>query len=103
MPDTPVIVTDEQTLRETIREAVDDRLAERLADALEEARKPEWGSKEYVKDKFGYSDRQLQYLRNKGRIEYSKRGRKIMYNIPALERYLEKGRVRPSSGPLAED
>lgn len=103
MPDTPVIVTDEQTLREAIEEAVDARLQERLPEALEEATRQEWAGKEYVKDRFGWTDRQLQYLRDEGRIEYSKRGRRIMYHVPSLEEYLEKGRVRPKSGPLAEE
>lgn len=103
MSDTPIIVTDEQTLRSTIEEVLDARLQERLPEALEEANRQEWGDKEYVKDRFGYSDRQLQYLRDHDRVEYSKRGRKILYHIPSLEEYLEKGRVRPSSGPLAED
>jgi len=103
MPDTPVIVTDEQTLRETVQEAVDARLEARLPEALEEAQRQEWAGKEYVKERFGWTDRQLQYLRNEGRIDYSKRGRRILYHVPSLEEYLEKGRVRPSSGPLAEE
>lgn len=103
MPETPIIVTDEQTLRETIQQAVDERLQARLAEALEEAQRREWADKSYVRDRFGWSDRQLQYLRDEGRIEYSKRGRRIYYHVPSLEEYLEKGRVRPSSGPLAED
>jgi hypothetical protein len=103
MPDTPVIVTDEQTLREAVQEAVDERLQARLGEVLEEAQKPEWADKEYVRERFGWTDRQLQYLRNEGRIDYSKRGRRILYHVPSLEEYLEKGRVRPSSGPLAEE
>lgn len=103
MSDTPIYITDAETLRETVQEAVDERLREALPEALEEAQRREWGDKEYVKDRFGYTDRQLQYLRYNHRIEYSKRGRQILYHIPSLEQYLEKGRVRPSSGPLAED
>lgn len=103
MPDTPVIVTDRATLEDVIESAVDERLSERLPEALEEAQKPEWAQKEYVKNRFGWTDRQLQYLRDNNRIEYSKRGRRILYHVPSLEEYLDKGRVRPSSGPLAED
>lgn len=103
MPETTIITADSDTLRTLIEEAVDSRLRERLPEALKEAQRPEWADAEYVKRRYGYTRRQLTYLRSEGRIEYSKRGRTIRYHIPSLERYLEEGRVRPQSGPLTDD
>lgn len=103
MSETATIVTDEDTLQRVVKDAVEDRLRTVLPQAFEDFTRQEWGDKDYVEEKYGWTARQLTYLRREGRIDYSKRGQRIMYHIPSLDEYLQKGRVRPSSGPLAED
>lgn len=78
------------------------RIRNQIPAAIKEAREPEWASKDYVNQRFGYTDRQLTYLRNRERIRYSKRGRTILYHIPSLKEYIEEGTVQPRRGPLAE-
>ena len=99
---TSIIVTDPDTLRQAVSEAVEQVLLSKVPNAIREAKKPEWARKEYVKERFGWTDRQLTYLRNQGRVEYTQHGRRILYHVPSLERYIEKGRVKPRNGPLAE-
>ena len=100
--DTPLIVTDANTLRKAVGAAVEDLLLNKVPDAIREAQKPKWAGKDYVKNHFGWTDRQLTYLRNKGRIEYTQHGRRILYHVPSLEKYIEEGRVKPRSGPIAK-
>lgn len=98
-----VIVKDREEVENIVAGVVRRVVEEHIPEAIQKANEPEWAQKEYVKERFGYSDRQLAYLRTRKRIRYSKRGRTIHYHIPSLKEYLEEGTVQPRNGPLAED
>lgn len=78
-------------------------MRERFPEAIRKAQEPEWGGKEYVKERFRWTDRQLTYLRSQKRIRYSQHGRRILYHIPSLKEYIAEGTVQPRNGPLAEE
>ena len=94
---TPVIVTDPDTLHQALSEAVEQVLLDKVPDAIREANQPEWLSRESVCKRYDLTPRQLTYMRNKGRVEYTQHGRRILYNRASLETWIDEGRVYPSS------
>lgn len=98
-----VVVTEKDELVETIRGIVEEVMLDKIPHAMRLADEPEWAGKEYVMDRWGWSARQLTYLRSKNRVEYAQHGRRILYHIPSIKEYIEQGRVKPSNGPLAEE
>lgn len=97
MPHT--IVTDTETLHEILEDAVEGVITTRLGDALREAQKPEWMRPEQVEQRFGLTKRQLTYMRNNGNVEYTQRGRRILYRVESIEAWIEAGRVTPKNPP----
>ena len=96
MPE-PIIVTDRQTLESTVENVVQRVMLQRVPDAIREANQPEWLSRESVCKRYDLTPRQLTYMRNKGRVEYTQHGRRILYNRASLETWIDEGRVYPSS------
>lgn len=88
-----VIATDRDTLHSTIADVVREAMLDHVPKALEEAQKPEWLHRDAVKERYGLTDRQLQYLRNNNRITYSQHGRRIWYQTESVESYFAEGRV----------
>jgi hypothetical protein len=68
-----------------------------VPDAIQEAQKAEWLHRDEVKNRFGLTDRQLQYLRDENKVTYSQHGRRIWYLRESVEEYFEEGRVDASS------
>ncbi|MES3629942.1 MAG: helix-turn-helix domain-containing protein [Longimonas sp.] len=97
MPHT--IVTDTETIEQIIQDAVEGVLMTRVPDALREAQKPEWMRPEQVEQRFGLTKRQLTYMRNNGNVEYTQRGRRILYKVESIEAWIEAGRVTPKNPP----
>jgi len=95
----PVIVTDRQTLEETVAEVVQRVVLERVPDAIREANQPEWLSRESVCERYDLTPRQLTYMRNNGRVEYTQHGRRILYNRESLDQWIDEGRVQARAGP----
>jgi hypothetical protein len=94
MPDTEgIIVADEDTLREALTDTIRESMLEYVPDAIKEAQKAKWLHRDDVKQRYGLTDRQLQYLRDKNKITYSQRGRRIWYLRESVEKYFEEGRV----------
>jgi hypothetical protein len=98
----PVIVTDRETLESTVADVVRRIMLGTVPDVLREAEKPEWMSRDQVCKTYGLTPRQLTYMRNNGRIEYTQHGRRILYNRESLEKWVDEGRVRARSGSAAE-
>jgi len=93
MSDSPIVVADSDTLRDTVADVVRDVMVDAVPDAIREAQKAKWLHRDEVKDRYGVTDRQLQYLRNNDEITYTQRGRRIWYLRESVENYFEKGRV----------
>jgi hypothetical protein len=94
MPDAEdIIVADEETLREALTDAIRESMIEHVPDAIKEAQKAKWLHRDDVKQRYGLTDRQLQYLRDENKITYSQRGRRIWYLRESVEAYFEEGRV----------
>jgi len=68
-------------------------MTEAVPDAMEEAQKADWLHRDEVKDRYGLTDRQLQYLRDERKVTYSQHGRRIWYQRESVESYFEEGRV----------
>ena len=97
-----VFVTDRKTLESTFHDVVQRVMLERVPDAIRKANQPEWLSRETVCERYDLTPRQLTYMRNKGRIQYTQHGRRILYSRESLETWIEEGRVKARSGPAAE-
>ncbi|WP_251953996.1 hypothetical protein [Salinibacter ruber] len=94
MPNTEgIIVADEKTLRDTLVDVIRKSMLEHVPDAIEEAQKSKWLHRDDVKQRYGLTDRQLQYLRDKNKVTYTQRGRRIWYLRKSVEEYFEEGRV----------
>lgn len=89
----PTIVTSEGNLKQLVRDVVRRQILKNAPDALREAMKAKWLHRDEVKEKYGLTDRQLQYLRDENKITYSQRGRRIWYLRESVEEYFEEGRV----------
>lgn len=90
---TNVALVDMETLKLTVADAVEQKIEERAPDVLREAMKPKWVHRDQAKDKYGLSNRQLQYLRDQNKVTYSQHGRRIWYLRESLEEYFQEGRV----------
>jgi hypothetical protein len=93
MSDSPIVVAESDTLRDTVADVVRDVMVDAVPDAIQEAQKSKWIHRDDVKDRYGLTDRQLQYLRDENKITYTQRGRRIWYLRESVEQYFEEGRV----------
>lgn len=96
MSDSKIVITDRDNLEELIRDVVRREMLRSAPDALREAMKAKWLHRDDVKDRYGVTDRQLQYLRDNEKVTYSQRGRRIWYLRKSVEDYFEGGRVEAS-------
>lgn len=88
-----IIVADGDILRDALTDAIRESMLEHVPDAIKEAQKAKWLHRDDVKQRYGLTDRQLQYLRDENKITYSQRGRRIWYLRESVEDYFEEGRV----------
>jgi hypothetical protein len=91
-----IIVADPTTLRESLADLIRNVMIEHVPAAIAEATKPNWFHRDAVKERYGLTDRQLQYLRDNEKVTYSQRGRRIWYLRQSVEDYFEGGRVEAS-------
>lgn len=97
MSDSELLVARPYELKDVLRDVVRRELKESAPDALREAMKSKWLHRDEVKDRYGVTDRQLQYLRDERKITYSQHGRRIWYLRESVEKYFEEGRVDADS------
>ena len=96
MPDqdsAPFVATKREILESSIRDVVREEILESAPDALREAIKSKWLHRDEIKEKYGLTARQLQYLRDENKVTYSQHGRRIWYLRESVEEYFEEGRV----------
>jgi hypothetical protein len=91
--DPKIVVVDRDELRDVVDNVVREAMLAEVPDALREANLPEWLSREQAKDRYGLTNRQLTYLREKRRVEYSQHGRRIFYRRASMDEYFEEGIV----------
>jgi len=87
------VVTNPEEIKSIVKDVVKEQVIKKAPEALREAMKSKWLHRNEVKEKYGLTDRQLQYLRDENKITYSQRGRRIWYLRKSVEDYFEKGRV----------
>jgi len=97
MPDSPIVVAEGDTLREAVADVIQETMVKAVPEAIEEAQKSKWLHRDEVKDQYGLTDRQLQYLRDERKVTYSQHGRRIWYLRESIEEYFEEGRVDADS------
>jgi hypothetical protein len=88
-----VVVATPETLRDTVADVVRTVMLDSVPDAIQEAQKSKWLHRDEVKDEYGLTDRQLQYLRDERKVTYSQHGRRIWYLRESIEAYFKEGRV----------
>jgi hypothetical protein len=88
-----IIVAERDALQEAVADVVRTVMLEDAPAALREAMKSKWLHRDEAKDRYGLTDRQLQYLRDNQKVTYTQRGRRIWYLRESLEDYFEEGRV----------
>jgi 5-bromo-4-chloroindolyl phosphate hydrolysis protein len=93
MSESPIVVVESETLRDTVADVIRDVMVDAVPDAIQEAKKAKWLHRDEVKEEYGLTDRQLQYLRDENRVTYSQHGRRIWYLRESIEEYFEEGRV----------
>jgi hypothetical protein len=96
MSESPIVVVESETLRDTVADVIRDVMVDAVPDAIQEAKKAKWLHRDEVKDQYGLTDRQLQYLRDEKKVTYTQRGRRIWYLRESVEEYFEQGRVDAS-------
>lgn len=89
-----IIVTERDKLEEAVARAVRDAILETVPTALRVAAASEWMSRDEVCNCYGLTPRQLTYMRDKRRVEFTQHRRRILYNRASLEAWIEAGRVR---------
>lgn len=80
-------------LPDIVRSALDDA----LPGAIRRASVPEWQSRKEAAGYIGVSESQLDVLRKRGAIGWSKRSGRVSIRTPDLDAYLEAGRVPAKS------
>ena len=80
---------------EAVRPAVQAALVEALPEVVRRAAAPEWQTRQGAADYLGVSLSQLDVLR-KGKLPWTKRGRRVMLRTSDLDAYREAGRVPAS-------
>jgi len=88
-----VVVAEREVLRDTVADVVRAVMIDSVPEAIKQAQKAKWLHRDQVKERYGLTDRQLQYLRDENRVTYSQHGRRIWYLRESIEQYFEEGRV----------
>jgi 5-bromo-4-chloroindolyl phosphate hydrolysis protein len=81
----PVVVATPQDLRDTVADVVRRVMVESVPEAIREAQKAKWLHRDEVKNKYGLTNRQLQYIRDNNKVTYTQRGRRTWYLRESIE------------------
>jgi hypothetical protein len=93
-----IIITDRQALQEVVHTSIRQILLEEVPTAIKKAERGKWMHRDEIRNEYGLTDRQLQYLRDNNRIEFSQHGRRIWYLRESVEDYFDEGRVEAQGG-----
>lgn len=92
MPNTYISTQDE--LKAIVEQAVAEAMAERVPDIIRKATRKEWLTTKEAKEMLDCSRRHLYHLRDTKQIKYHQHGRKILFHIDEIERFLEENEVK---------
>lgn len=85
-------------LVDALREAAPDVLREALADVLPDlvrvALLPPFLTRDELSSWTGWSRRKVDYMRKEGKIDYTKRGRTVLFPTSSVQAYLLEGLVK---------
>ena len=82
-------------LDEALSRVLEPALEKKLPDALRNAMRAAWLSGNQVTAEYGLTSRQLTYIREKRRIEFTQHGRRILYKRTSIESWISEGSVTP--------
>ena len=80
-------------IRDAVGPAVEDALGRALPSAIRRAAQRRHLSRAEAADYLGVSVRQVDVLRQRGRLAWTKRGGRVMIDVEDCDRYLAEGRV----------
>ena len=86
-------IPDEKTLSQIVEQAVRKTVIESLPEAIRKATRKKWLTTDEVMNILQVSRRQVQFLRDSGKLPFRQTGRTIRYDIDEVENYLNKGKV----------
>lgn len=92
MPNTYIATQDE--LKSIVEQAVAEAMAERVPDIVRKVTRKEWLTTQEAMELLDCSRRHLYHLRDTEQISYHQHGRKILFHIDELERFLEENKVK---------
>ena len=91
----PSFILDLETLRRAISEVLEDLLSKVLPPLVEQATRKPYLTREEVKALTGWSDRQLQHLRDSRQIPFFQRNKSILYPTKEFYDFLKEHRIEP--------
>lgn len=91
---TTYIPTKEE-LNAIVSKAVKEVFEKELPSMLRKAKRKPWINTDELMELTGWSRRTCQYLRDERRIPFTQEGRKILYPMDGIEKYLEGNKIDP--------
>ncbi len=80
-------------LKEFIRQAVKEEFKSSIPQAIQRANRKEWLTTDEVMEVLQLSRRQIQHLRDSGKLPFTQHRRTVRYRYDDIEAYLNKGFV----------
>jgi excisionase family DNA binding protein len=91
MPST--YITTQEELKTLVEQAVVNAISDRVPEIIRKASRKEWLTTKDAMELLDCSRRHLFHLRNTNQISFHQNGRKILFHIDEIEKYLEENRV----------
>ena len=88
-----VAVLSADQIRRLVADGVQDALQAALPSSLRQALRPRHVTRQDAAEMAGLSVRQIDYLREAGKIDWFKRGGRVLIDTDSLMAYIEAGRV----------
>lgn len=92
MPNTYISTQDE--LKAIVEQAVTKAVSERVPEIIRKATRKEWLTTQEAMKLLDCSRRHLYHLRDTNQIKYHQHGRKILFHIDEIERFLKDNEVK---------
>lgn len=89
----PTYIFTQDKLDQAVIKGLKEALEEVLPSALRDAQRSEHLSGKRVTAEYGLTPRQLTYMREKRRIEFTQHGRRILYKRASLDAWISEGNV----------
>ena len=89
-----IIVTSAEALNAAVQEAVSSALKSALPDAVRRATAKPYLTKKELMQLTGWSNRQVEYKKEKRELSYVRQGRTILFPAEAVQAFLDEGLVK---------